>query len=65
MIKNLPANAEDTSLIPGSERSPRVGNGSTLQYSHLENSMNTGAWRATVCEVANSLTQMSTHAHSY
>ena len=65
MIKNLPANAGDTSLIPGSERSPRIGNGSTLQYSHLENSRNTGAWRATVCEVVKSSTQMSMHAHSY
>ena len=35
-------------LIPESERSPRVGNGNPLQYSCLENSMNRGAWRATV-----------------
>ena len=39
--KNLPANAEnarDTDLIPGSGRSPAVGNSNQLQYSCLENS---------------------------
>ena len=35
-------------LIPESERSPREGNGNPLQYSCLENSMDRGAWRATV-----------------
>ena len=34
--------------IPGLGRSSRVGNGNPLQYSCLENSMDTGAWRATV-----------------
>ena len=38
----------DVSLIPGSGRSSGVGNGNPLQYSCLENSMNKGAWRATV-----------------
>ena len=38
--------------IPGSGRSPGGGNGNPLQYSHLENSVDTGAWRATVCRVA-------------
>ena len=33
--------------IPGLGRSPEEGNGSPLQYSCLENSMNRGAWRAT------------------
>ena len=40
--KNPPANAGDArevGLIPGSERSPRVGNGNPFQYSCLENSM--------------------------
>ena len=49
--KNLPTNAGDTkdcSLIPGSERFPGVGNGNLLQYSCLENSMDRGAWQATV-----------------
>ena len=39
MVKNLPANAGDTGLIPRSGRSSGVGNGNPLQYSCLENSM--------------------------
>ena len=39
MVKNPTANAGDSGRIPGSERSPGVGNGNPLQYSHLENSM--------------------------
>ena len=39
-------------FIPGSERSPGEGNGYPLQYSYLENSMDKGAWRATVHGVA-------------
>ena len=45
--KNLPANAEDTGSIPGSERSPGEGNGNPLEYSCLETSMDGGAWKAT------------------
>ena len=40
VVKNMQANAEnagDTSLIPGSGRSPGGGNGNPLQYSCLEN----------------------------
>ena len=40
--ESLPANAgdtRDTGLIPGSGRSPRVGNGNPLQYTCLENPM--------------------------
>ena len=51
MVKNLPANAGDTrdsGLISGLGRSPGVGNGNPLQYSCLENSMDSGAWWATV-----------------
>ena len=51
-VKNLPANAGDTGLIPGLGRSPGEGNGNTLQYSCLENPMDRGAWRATVPGVA-------------
>ena len=36
VVKNLPANAEDTGLIPGSGRSSREGNGNPLQYSCWE-----------------------------
>ena len=35
MVKNLPANAEDTGSVPGSGRSPGEGNGNPLQYSCL------------------------------
>ena len=51
-VKNLPANAGDTSSIQGSGRSPGEGNGTPLQYSCLENPMDRGAWRATVHGVA-------------
>ena len=40
VVKNPPANAGDTrdaGLIPGSGRSPGVGNGNPVQYSCLEN----------------------------
>ena len=47
VVKNLPTNAEDAGLIPGSGRSPGVGKGNLLQHSCLENSMDRGAWRAT------------------
>ena len=38
VVKNLPANAWDASSIPGSGRSPGVGDGNLLQFSCLENS---------------------------
>ena len=59
MVKNPPANAGDiieTGLIPGSGRSPGGGNGNPLQYFCLENSMDRGAWRATVHGVAKNQT---------
>ena len=48
VVKNPSANAGDPESIPGSGRSPGVGNGSPLQYSCLKNSVDTGAWQATV-----------------
>ena len=48
--------AEDSSSIPGSERSPGEGNGYPLQYSCLENPMDKGAWWATVHGVAKNWT---------
>ena len=56
---NLPANAgdvRDMGSVPGLGRSPGGGNGSPLQYSCLENSMDGGDWRATVHGVAKSQT---------
>ena len=45
VVKNPPAKAGNTGLIPGSERSSREGNGNPLQYSCLENPMDRGAWQ--------------------
>ena len=57
MVKNTPANAGDISnavLIPGLGRSPGGGHGNPLHYSHLENPMDRGAWRAMVHRVTES-----------
>jgi len=43
-------------LIPGPGRSPGEGHSNPLQYSFLENSMDRGAWWATVHGVAKSQT---------
>ena len=51
--------AKDMDLNPGSGRSPGEGNGNPLQYSCLENTMDGGAWRATVHGVAKNWTQVS------
>jgi len=37
-------NVGDPGLIPGLERFPGEGNGNSLQYSCMENSMDRGAW---------------------
>ena len=39
MVKDPPANAGDVSLIPGSGKHPREGNGNRLKCSCLENCM--------------------------
>ena len=44
--------AGDLGSIPGSGRSPGEGHGNPLQYSCLGNSMDRGAWWATVHGVA-------------
>ena len=51
VVKNMSANAgdvKDVSLVPGLGRSPGGRCGNPLQYSCLENSMDRGAWWATV-----------------
>ena len=63
MVKNSPANerdAGDASSIPGSGRSPGVGNGNPLQYSCLENPVDGGAWWDIVYGVAKSRTRLGT-----
>ena len=49
-------NAGDPGLIPGSGRSPAVGNGNPLQYSCLGNPMDSGVWWATVHRVTKNQT---------
>ena len=51
----------DLGSIPGLERSPREGNGNSLQYSCLKNPKDRRAWWATVHGVTKSLTKLSTH----
>ena len=58
--KNMPAKSgdiRDTGSIPGSGRSSGEGNGSPLQYSCLENSMDRRAWWCTVHGVAKNQTR--------
>ena len=64
LVKNPPASAgdtRDTGSAPGSGRSPGGGNGNSLQYSCLGNSVDRGAWWATVHGVAKSWTPLSMH----
>ena len=59
VVNDPPANAADvgtTGLISGLGRCSGGVNGNPLQYSHLENPMDTGAWQAIVHGVAKSWT---------
>ena len=61
VVKNPPANAgdiRDVGSIPGSGRSPGGEHGNPLQYSCLENPMDSGAWRDIVHGVAQSRTRL-------
>ena len=58
-VKNPPANAGNSSSIPGLARSPGEGNGHPLQHSCLGNPMDRGAWRATVRGLAKSWIRLS------
>ena len=57
--KESACNVGDLRTIPGSGRSPGGGNGYPLQHSCLENSMDRGAWQATVYGVTKSQTRLS------
>ena len=64
----MQVDVRDVGSIPRSGRSPGGWHGNLLQYSCLENSMDRGAWTATVHRVAESRTwlkQLSTHARTY
>ena len=58
MVKKSVCNVGDPGSIPELERSPGEGNGYSLQYSCLENSVDRRAWRATVQRVAKSQTRL-------
>ena len=51
-------NVGDTDSIPRSGRSPGGGHGNPLQYSCQENTMDKGAWQATVHGVTKSGTRL-------
>ena len=55
--------ARDSGEIPGSARSRGEGNGNPHQYSCLENSMDRGAWRATVQVITKIQTWLNDWAH--
>ena len=65
MEKNPLAHAGDPGFIPGSERSPGVGNSNPFRYSWQENPMDRGAWWATVHRVTKSQTHVRMHACSH
>ena len=52
--KESACNEGDLGSIPELERSPGEGNGNSLQYSCLENSMDREAWRTMVHGVTKS-----------
>jgi len=62
VVKNLPANAGDPGELlwfnPWVGKTPGERNGNLLQYSCLENSMDRGAWWATIHGVTQSQTQL-------
>ena len=57
--KESACNAGDSGLILGSGRSPGEGNGSPLQYSCPENSIDRGAWWAIVHGITKSRIQLN------
>ena len=63
--KESACSAGQPGSIPGSGRSPGEGYGNPSQYSCLENSMDRGAWQATIHEVAKSWTRLNNWAHTH
>ena len=61
VVKNLPTNAGDSSLIPGLGRSPGGGHSNPLQYSCLENPMDRGSWDRMGSQSRTQLKQLSMH----
>ena len=65
--KESDSNAGDLGSIPGSGRCPGEGNGNPLQYSCLENPMDSGAWQTTVyaSQELDSTELLSTHTQGF
>ena len=63
MVKNLPANAGEPGFNPWVRKIPGEGNDNPLHYSCLENSMDSGAWWATVHGISESDTTEHTAQH--
>ena len=62
VVKTLPANGRETGhagSVPGSTRSPEVGNGNAFQYSCLVSPIDRRAYWATVYGDAESQTQLN------
>ena len=57
--KESTCNVGDLGSISGSRKSPRERNGYPLQYSCLENSMDSGAWQAAVHGIPKTWTRLS------
>ena len=64
-VRESAHNARDPGSIPGLERSPGEGKGHPLQYSCLENSMDRGAWRATIHGVTRVGHSWAAHTHTH
>ena len=68
VVKNLTANegdSRDQGSILGLGRSPAGGNGNPLQYSYLENFMDSGAWEFTIHGATESDTTEQSTAYSW
>ena len=63
--KESTCNAGDLGLILGSGRSSGEGHGYLFQYSGLENSMDRGAWWATVHWISKSQTWLTTNTSTF
>ena len=61
MLMSLPAMQETQIQSLGQEDSPGEGSGNLLQYSCLQDSIDSEAWEATVHGVAKILTWLSDH----
>ena len=59
VVKNLPANAENSGSMPGPVRAPQEGSDNPLQYC-LENPMDRRTWQASVHRLVHTHTPICT-----